>query len=607
MQSGSSSGSGSSSSAGNNSNGTNYTAAVINATVFQALNATYVRQTVKEFRSDQINKWDFRLVTKQVEEIFNTMKLKDETSKTMHGDRVYMKMFIDDFSKCDIDKDNQLNLDEFQQCMSADTYLKLITPPDAIYASWSNFTVQDKFNSEIYNTLNIYNTTLNFAAYMELRLMLFSWRKCGVGAPFLEEIVFECVVNIVSKGKTASRTTLRNIFYQTLELSGSTRIRNLDFISFMYLAQSLRAFGSISGKLDNEISRDELNLALDGNILYDRFNQDIINAFFQLVEDYSSPTKGLDLRTFTYLDFNFRIYGKYSVDKKWKLNFKEFTNVLLDPTFPALLNNTLSLIPTTFLTANSYQMFTYMNITKFHDEGDFFVKFAEKNSVKSKVNLRTSAKMKEAQAVIGGQIMSSANTTINNTEVMSRVFILMDTNNDGYLEFYEYGLLIQITHIFARIDTLKKGYILAGDAFEKYSEWSEYPKISTKLRSFANRMNLINQDSYIHLFNIMVLLRVDDNAALYTRRSDPSTLYELELKKLFLKLNLGNANDDHYRKCIRGVDSRKIPIFDWDCAFSIALQDNINVEESALSYNTVKANGISLTSTVFYNKDPALS
>ena len=122
------------------------------------------------------------------------------------------------------------------------------------------YTNPDFFYQKIFQVMDVFGSgALNFHAYMELRLMIFSWKKCSVVAPFIEDTSWECAIELVSGFKTSSRTTLRNTFYMCLELANSNNIRNIDFISFLMFASSSRLYGRINGKLDHDVTSKSNN------------------------------------------------------------------------------------------------------------------------------------------------------------------------------------------------------------------------------------------------------------------------------------------------------------------------------------------------------------
>jgi hypothetical protein len=217
------------------------------------MNQTYSKQDLATFKNNN-RRWDYKMTDKQLDDIFKTMHVSKDY-KTIHDDRAYMEIFLNSFYGCDKDDDNVLNYAEFKSCMTADSYLSVIRPPPQMYAAHQNYTDAGIFYDQLFRILDNQDTGfVNFYNYMELRLMIFSWKKCSVVAPFIEETSWECAIEVVSGLKTASRTTLRNTFYMCLELANASGIRNIDFISFMMFASSARLYGKINGKMDHDIN-----------------------------------------------------------------------------------------------------------------------------------------------------------------------------------------------------------------------------------------------------------------------------------------------------------------------------------------------------------------
>jgi hypothetical protein len=95
---------------------------------------------------------------------------------------------------------------------------------------------------------------LNLHAYLELRIMVYSWRKCAILSPFIEESSWECAITVVSNMKVMSRSTLRNTYYMCLDVSNSFRVRTIDFISFLYFATAARVYGTMNQKGDGDVT-----------------------------------------------------------------------------------------------------------------------------------------------------------------------------------------------------------------------------------------------------------------------------------------------------------------------------------------------------------------
>ena len=144
---------------------------------------------------------------------------------------------------------------------------------------------------------------MTYYNYMQLRLLTFSWIKCSVGAPLIDEARFECAVEIASGWKTMPRNQARALFAKTLSYSDAGN-RLMDFVRYCDLTLSVRVYGKLNGKEDNLITRNEMNLGLDNNILPQRYNQQTIVYLFKLANDNSAGnSSGIDLISFCFYDF----------------------------------------------------------------------------------------------------------------------------------------------------------------------------------------------------------------------------------------------------------------------------------------------------------------
>lgn len=221
---------------------------------FRNLNYSFVKQDLDDFK-DNNKRFNYKVLDKQLEDIFRSMNQNNADYNTIFSDRAYMAIFMNNFNLCDTNKDQVLSLTEFKGCMWMDDYLAQITPPNHQYANQQNYTDKDFFIGKIFDIMDPYhNGYMNFHGYMEFRLMIFSWRKCSVLGPFIEEINWECAIDVVSNMKTMSRSSLRNTYAMCLEISNSWSVRTIDFISYLYFATSARIYGRINGKGDGFIT-----------------------------------------------------------------------------------------------------------------------------------------------------------------------------------------------------------------------------------------------------------------------------------------------------------------------------------------------------------------
>jgi hypothetical protein len=515
-----------------------------------SLNETFVKQSIADFRAMH-RKWDWKVLDKQLDDIYQDMNFQREVDHSEKGVRSFLEIFVNNFQNCDTNFDNILNITEFSNCMKNDSYLASIVPPPPVFATYVNYTFNNNtgFYPIIFNILDTHRTNyLNFHAYMTLRLMAFSWRKCSVSAPFIEEVNFECALEISSGYRTLPRSTVRRIFGLGMELSNSESTRNLDFVTYLLVATSTRLYGQINGKEDTDITRSEFNLALDSNILPMRYNQDIINNIYTLIEDADKPNQGIDVLSFVFYDFFLRIFDTpisgQNKKRPYYLNNDDFLNTANHYLFPNKTTSELMKIPQMNITAGSYQMFTYLNISNFHNEADHFLRsfvetdekimYINKNrfgGANQKFNnFRFLAKSEDKIAKSGDNILNIIGNNDNLAyyagNTTKSLFSMLDNDLDGFINFYDYGNFIQIAYLFTKFDVYNKGRIVAGDLFEKFSQWADYPVVSYHLRERAKRFNLMPQDSYMDLSMTILTLRIDDIIATVTRRVDKTTVFE---------------------------------------------------------------------------------
>lgn len=341
-------------------------------------------------------------------------------------------------------------------------------------------------------------------------------------------------------------------------------------------------------------------LALDANNLPARYNNDIILQLFKLVEEHGKAHQGVDILSFVFYDFMLRIFYNPNANVKYMQNKLEFVNSVQNYLFPFSIIIEIESLQSSNLTAASYQMYAYNNISQFHQESDHFVKFLEKKVVKKNTNTKNEKrlKLKGAQAT-----NNNASHLLPNLDL---IFNIIDTDSDGYINFYDFGHFVQISYLFGKFDEFNRGYVLAGDLYEKYTQYSEYPSVGVLTRDRAKKFHLLNQDIFVDLLRSILMIKIEDIVGTMVRKSDPTTLFEYELKTLFKKVNLAAVPDTLLQKCVRGLDDNNVPKYEWECAFIQAMTATANYYDWSVGYKTVKSQNLTLTNTVFVNVDPAL-
>jgi len=202
------------------------------------------------------------------------------------------------------------------------------------------------------------------------------------------------------------------------------------------------------------------------------------------------------------------------------------------------------------------------------------------------------------------QAASTGNLTFNLLSTANYLFNIIDNDSDGWISFYDYGNFLQIAYLFAKNDPYSRGRIVAGDLYEKFTHYADFPSVSAQFRERAKRFNLFPQDVYVDLMRAVLIMRIDDIINANVRRSDPTTLYEVELKRIFMNVGYGSVPDGLLNQCLRGVDDNNVPKYDWECAFVKATTAALNYYESTNGYLTVKSQNLTMINTVWVNVDP---
>jgi hypothetical protein len=564
---------------------------------WSSLNKTFSNHKSEHFKV-RARQWvDNKLFDRQLDMIYKDFLHESNKDSNPQNTRNVISLFTSQFEACDQDHDNVLDLDEFTGCLKNDTYLSRIAPPAQVFANYANnsFTNETGFYSLLYNTLDSYRLNYtNFYDYMLIRLFAFSWSKCSVNGPFIEELNFECAIDIAAGWRTMTRTSARRLYQLALDLSNTRQHRDIDFVTYVMIANSVRLYGLINGRDNSDATKDEFNSAMDSNLLPQRYNQDIINQLFRLIEDNDKPNQGIDLNSFVFYDFALKLFHVQNAARRWYQTLPEFQSSISNYLFPVEAYREFKRIAQNNLTNDAYQMYAYHNISQWKDEENHFLKFTQKNE---KVVKEKSENKMEARLL-------PANFTFNADQTAQWLFNALDYDMDGYINFYDFGSFVQVAYLFAKFDPYNKGKMLAGDIYDKIGTYSDYPTVSFHIRERAKRFNMLNQDLYVDLLRALMMFRIDDIMDANVRRSDKTTLYEVELKHIFSYINMSGVPDGKLNICLRGADDNGVPRYDWECAFMNSMTATLNYLETSVFHATTIGANLALTNTGIWNVDP---
>jgi hypothetical protein len=203
------------------------------------------------------------------------------------------------------------------------------------------------------------------------------------------------------------------------------------------------------------------------------------------------------------------------------MNLSDYTLIL----FSLKILNESKNIPQNVITADSYQMQQYMNITNFSSEDMHLMKFLQKNGEKGK----NEVKNQETAKVIN-PVFSLPNTA-------QRLFKVLNNDNHGKLNFYDFGNFLQISYVYGQGDTNNQYRIIVAYLYNLFNQHFDYPLIYFESKNKAKRFKMIS-DTYVDLLDAILIERIEDAVKVFVRRQDPSLFQEVELKDIFGNVGL---------------------------------------------------------------------
>jgi hypothetical protein len=549
----------------------------------------------------QTNKWDLKMTMKQVEDLTNDMQFSDMKGVTEKSFRSFQYNIITPFEKCDVDKDMLLSLKEFTSCIKTDKYLTRISVPDSkfpLQGATMTYKDFDEYAKILYEILDESRMgKMNFYNYVQLRLLNFAWVKCSTGAPFIEEVGFECAIEKVSGWKTMNRNLARSLLENTMTFSGAIN-RQIDFVIFANVGLSVRLFGKINRKEDNLANKSEMSLALDNNVLPERFNAKTIEYIFKLSNDDSNTNSlGIDLISFCFYDHWLKIFDKNSEKNRFYLNVDEFIKLNTHYLFPENMKATIRLIPQNTLSDASYNMFEDLNKNMKPEENHFLKAFIQLNEMKK--NNKVKWNLEQARGE-NKKLAYDAKKTLTN------IFNTLDSGFIGKINFYDFGSFAQLLHVFTKNDPDNaKGRLVAGELEKLLAQYNGYPVISKNFLARAKRLKALNTDLYMDFASLLLMMRLEDIIPLHNRRLDKAQINEIELKTILSQVNRRFIPDAHLKNCLRNSPDadKKIPVYDWECAFVSTETSTLKFFENSFDYLTSVTRKIKLGPTEFNNKD----
>lgn len=470
-------------------------------------------------------KIEYYLNDPQLDTILRVFLSKNDQSITRERLNGFMNLFLEHFSKCDVNNDNKLDYQEYVNCMKTDKYLKIVYDhyffdklqqfPNNLFSNIKSKEEKSDSNTKsrkqrlskssdkssttslvnkstskstssslnpktlieeakrkvflrtLFNNLDYnYNDYLNFYQYMQLRLLVFSWKKCSTIKPHISETEFVCaleVVNSVSKSKM--NNLVKRIFNLSLELSNynhhiieathkkyydkllfntvvfsNKHSRNMDFLRFSDIALSSYLYSSVNQKDDGDLSHIEFMNSLQVGKLPIRFNAEIIDMFFKLSSGEDRQYHDIDLFTFIFNDYFLKKFfmknisikdlldGKvlennngsmYKNKIKYRINKEDLLTIISQYDFPEIISLQICNLPFNKLKKNDYNKHISIKHHEKYIEDDYLLftsineekKDKDDNKLSSSKGIKGSKSNLKISSVSGNSGSSSSSSS----------------------------------------------------------------------------------------------------------------------------------------------------------------------------------------------------
>lgn len=607
-------------------------------------------ETYRPLDSSEVYKylqnWDFNLLKHELQDIFQWMLFKENGRVDQNSLRIFYELFVSQFKSCDISNNNMLSFVEYLGCIKNNTEFRYIKPAYSNYTALTpNSTTSQFFYNFLFFILDSNNDqSLNFHEYMKLNLYAFSWKYCSVFANYVTESEFECAMQIAAQLNIANGNKLKVLYNFWIDLANNQNLRFLDFSYFVMLADSVRLHSLINLKKDDDATRREVDLAMDQGILPNRYNIDIIQSLFDLVEQSGRSNSGFDLFTFVFYDYYLRMFFSFSQERPYFLSIAEFASTVSSDLFSNRTRAEMILSPTYNLTGDSYNQFAFANITTFFSDNDFFFKFsqveskdqsvlnkvnnqkAELNNKNMKANERkkghtkfhvkmrtmTNSKNKYIEDSFGPKLQASLihsfenryNITSPYISTLNNFFNLLDSKQIGYLSFYDFANFVQLGYIFENTDRQLLGTVTNDKLYDKLNSGLNFPSIGFRVSKRSYRLNEFEEDLPFDLFTFITVMKLDDLVGYYLADAQTTLIKEVDLRILLNKSNMGMLPNNLLDQCLRGLNSGQLPMYDWECAFKFGIKGNLNFYRDMNNRQNVRLNKLPMTNTALFQINP---
>ena len=473
---------------------------------------------------------------KDIEVIYAKLKSKNSA---MSVSKLRSK-YENEFKLCDENHNGYLSRKEFINCVHNNTnsFANLLPSFNnsniAKHLRLHGIKSENDYINRLYDLFAPKTIKITFYIYMTIVLYNSSFDNCQNVPFFIYEKKFECLVDYVVPYKTLPHGTLKTLFDFGINLSPNREERYLDVPTFILLSLSIRLFGKVNIRNNYMVSKAEMNHAYDNGRLPIRYNKEMIDDIFDLVEGDE-----MNVHSFVFYDIILKIYKCYNSGRNNQMTLKEMTMSLKHIYFPR----------------------RYLELLKKKDAANKIIK--KINKIKRKLSNSTEKER------------NSTKEEKNKTESLSILDLsfkmLSYKNEKKFVEFPEYARFIRFFYLYRTIDKRNIGKVKVWKMKSLFQSRTIIIEVDEKIKKGLKNLEDIKDELFISPYYSFSLIEgeniIQDSALTKPENTDEKIQIVIKLskvKKLLKTMNLPYESLEQFKTC--EVDDKSN--YNWTCVRS---------------------------------------
>lgn len=217
-----------------------------------------------------------------------------------------------------------LTREEFKLCIDKDPKTKYIETRRRNRENYVEFFMKNLSN-------NSSNKWINFFNYFFISKAAFAWEKCANHAKYISATHFRCAISNMVPNKYYLKVELDHVYKIAVNFAQQDKaLIELDFLDFIRTANFVFTFVIFNYPNDNfRLEKNQFIKSIRENRLPNNFTEKEIEGIYSLTN-----TNPLNFEAFCFFINLHQLFNWYSIEKPFRLNLKEYLNLLRDPYTP---------------------------------------------------------------------------------------------------------------------------------------------------------------------------------------------------------------------------------------------------------------------------------